>query len=612
MIAWRKLTALFLVAAATAQAAPKEQPTPPPPPMPQTQNVTIFRGRAVEIPLRAIGRAPSQLKFLIRTPPKYGRLGEIRFTGRKTAVVTYYHDEKATAGYDSFAYAVQAVDTAVSAAGTVHIAISEEPPALSVVHTLDFGQLWVGESREEEITVLNTGGGSLAGRIIVSEPWRILGSAEYRLARREQKKVRVLFAPADAGEFAARLLFSHDPRSSVTLSGGAEAPLEFEPAEAVVLSLEAGKTTRAGGLTIRNRTPVERTVEISVPETIEAPEEISVPANGESSLEFRTKPGFLAALEDRVDLQSDLYQRSLPLRVPALPPVLRAEPADGLNFGTIPLKFPSRQTLTLHNDGGSPARVRIDAPPEVLLIPDPNAAVLAPGEKRSFEVELEVSGTGTFRKSIVIAPLGAPVVSLPVVARGIEGEPRPGPVLPGEAHPSVKRDLPSSLPPRTLVDEAPAETLSAIPPVTDFQTQVISPRALEIRWKKPAPNAVSTLIEYRSVQPGVNGPAKVAWHKWQGAAVREESGDVVALFGNLPLGHLWYIRFTSIDETGRRSRPSPTFRLATPPAPPVLWYWWVLGLVVVGGGVYGFVLIRRGREAEDRADAERLSRLGKF
>lgn len=86
----------------------------------------------------------------------------------------------------------------------------------------------------------------------------------------------------------------------------------------------------------------------------------------------------------------------------------------------------------------------------------------------------------------------------------------------------------------------------------------------------------------------------------------------MALFGNLPLGHLWHIRFTSIDETGRRSRPSPTFRLATPPAPAVGWYWWVLGLGVIGGVVYVFILIRRGREAEDQADAARLSKLEKI
>ncbi len=612
MIAWRKLTALFLLAAATAQAAPKEQPTPPPPPMPQTRNVTIFRGRTVEIPLRAIGRAPSQLKFLIRTPPKHGRLGGIRFTGRKTAVVTYYNDEKAGAGYDTFTYAVQAVDTAVSAAGTVHIAISEEPPALSVVHALDFGQLWVGESREEEITVFNTGGGSLAGRMIVSEPWRILGSAEYRLGRKEQKKVRVLFAPSDAGEFAARLLFSHDTRSSVTLSGGAEAPLEFEPAQEIELELEAGKTTRAGRLTIRNRTPAERAVEISVPGAIEAPDEVAVPANGEAIVELRTKPGFLAALEDRVDLQGDRYQRSLTLRAFALPPVLQAEPRNGLDFGAIPLKFPSRKTLTLRNDGGSQARLKIDAPPELLLIPDPNAAVLAPGEKRSFEVELEVPGAGAFRKNIVVATHGATALAIPVVATGIEGEPQPKTNVPRLTHPSVKRDIPSSLPPKILVEEIPGGSLNDIPPITEFQTQAVSQSAMEIKWKKPAPNAISTLIEYRGIEPGINGPAKVVWHKWQGGAVREEAGNVVALFGNLPPGRTWYIRFTSMDETGRRSRPSPTLMLATSPAPPVRWHWWLLGLLAAGAAVYGFALIRRQREAEARADAERLSRLGKF
>jgi hypothetical protein len=606
-----RMVVAFLLAAfcggGPLQAAPKEQPTPPPPPMPQVQNVSIFRGRTVEIPLRAIGRAPSQLKFLIRTAPKYGRLGEIRFTSRKTAVITYHHDEKAAAGYDSFTYAVQAVDSAVSAPATVHLAISEEPAALAVVHTLDFGRLWVGESREEEISIRNTGGGSLAGRLIVSEPWRILGSPEYRLARREEKKVRILFTPTDAGEFAARLVFSHDSRSSVTLSGGAADPLEFEPAREVELSAAPGQTQRTGTLTIRNLTSTDRVVEVSAPEAIEVPEEVSVPAKGEAAVDLRTRAGFLGGLEDRIDLQSDGYQRSLPLRVFAVPPLLTAEPAT-LDFGVLPVKSPSRRTLVVRNAGGSPARLRIDAPPEILLLPDPNAAVLAPGEKRSFEVELEISSPGVWKKNITFTTERAAALNIPVQASGTgagleqaDREPRRTPAGPAAAAP-----VPSILP-----EENAGEPFNAIPAISPVRTSSLSPTSIELTWKKPAPNAVSPLIEYRQIEPSASGPPKIRWIKWQGASFREESGNVVAVLANLPRGRSWSLRISSLDETGRRSAPSSTLRLVTPRAPGIPWLWWVLGILGAAAVACAVTLIRRQRQTEAAADEERLSRLGK-
>ena len=87
----RYLVLLTLLGGASLQAEPKEPPLVPPP-MAQPQALSIFRGDNIEVPLRAQGRAPSQLKFLIRSNPSKGRLGEIRLTGPKSAEVTYFHD----------------------------------------------------------------------------------------------------------------------------------------------------------------------------------------------------------------------------------------------------------------------------------------------------------------------------------------------------------------------------------------------------------------------------------------------------------------------------------------------------------------------------------------
>ncbi len=117
----RYLVLIALLAVAAAQADPKDPPIVPPP-MAQPQSLSIFRGRSIDVPLRAQGRAPGQLKFLIRSLPAKGRLSEIRLTGPKSAEITYFHDDTSEET-DSFTFAVQAFDSPVSAAAPITITI---------------------------------------------------------------------------------------------------------------------------------------------------------------------------------------------------------------------------------------------------------------------------------------------------------------------------------------------------------------------------------------------------------------------------------------------------------------------------------------------------------
>jgi hypothetical protein len=164
------------------------------------------------------------------------------------------------------------------------------------------------------------------------------------------------------------------------------------------------------------------------------------------------------------------------------------------------------------------------------------------------------------------------------------------------------------LPPQ-VEGTATEEALSGIPAVGKIETNALSRKAIEFRWKKPAPNALTTLLEYRSLERDARGHPVMHWNKWQGAVVREEGADVVALLDNLPAGGTWYLRVITLDETGRRSLPSETVRLVTPNAPSRQWLWWLAGAGLAGLVGYGVMLFRRQREAEARADAERLSKI---
>lgn len=604
-----RLISLFLLALAmNAPGAPKEEPPPPPPPMAQPQIVSIYRGRTVEIPLHAIGRASGQLKFLIRTKPKYGKLGTIVPTGNKTAVVTYTHNGDAGTGADIFSFAVQGPNTPVSAPGKVQIAISEEPPAFSVVHSLDFGTVLLGEQREEEITIRNSGGGWLIGSVLAPLPWKVLGDSKYKLARNEEMKVRVLFAPTEAREYTEKLVFSHDARSPVTLTGNVTSPFELNPAREVEVVRQDAGTVRSGGLVIHNVTSRERVIEVTVPEKISAPDQVTAGPDGEARVAFHTSPDFLGQIEGEIVLESEGYRQSIPLKAPAFPPILEVEPKDGLAFGNIPVSEPQKLKVTVKNTGGTAARLRVSTPPNLLLIPEPNSAFIEQGQSRTFEATLETGVEGSYKGELEISAEGATPVKLPVTAQIANSQtvvtalpaPAPEPVTTGTAAILATPDAA-----RLIVEEKDPFSPD-IPVIDEVRVLTRTSRNLELGWKKPAPN-VTPMIEQRMIQPTGNAsPPKVTWRRLDNIKYSEREGLIVARIENLAQGQSWYLRISSIDDTGRRSAPSDTIQLSTNPAKKSSLPLILLGFVLAAAAGFGLYKYTQHR---NEADADRLSRI---
>jgi hypothetical protein len=593
---WPHLALIVLLAGSAVRAAPNEPPLLPPP-MAQPQNLSIFRGHSVEVPLRAQGRIPGELKFLIRSRPSKGRLGDIRITGRKSAVVTYTHDG-ATEGSDSFTFAVQALDSPVSAAATVSVNISEEPPVLSVVHSVDFGAVLVGETSEQQIVLRNSGGGMLTGQMDVSPPWKLLGSSEYRLSRNEEKRVRLLYVPEGEQQYSGKLTFSHDTRSAVELSGSAISPFEFDPSREIELAGQEGSSLRSGGVVVRNRTARDRIVDISVPPEIASPEQVTVPAGGETNITLHTQSAFLGALEGLVTFESEGFRQGIPLRVFALQPVLRIEPREGLDFGSIEPRRRHTGHLRIRNEGGTAARLKATAPHEVLLVPDPNTAVLQPGETRIFEVALEVSSTGDYRSQIVIDPGAGKPISVDVAGRIVEqtAEARKVPVL-------------TLAPPVPEPEPAQKESMSAVPPVTEIKVLKASNRVFEIGWNKPSADSVTWMIQQLQFDMPNGDSPKLVWRDLRNIRFLEQNGMAVARFENLAPGQVWLLRIVSIDSQGRRSAPSPTLKLLSAHSKRFSASWLIAGILVAGALALAFAKLRARRQADAFHEADRIARI---
>ena len=597
----------FLVMGAGLSAAPKESVPSPPPPMPQANKVSIFRGRSIDIPLRAVGRAPKTLKFLIRSGPASGTLGPIRSTGLKSAVVTYTHSDSSGDGKDTFTYAVQGLGTPVSAPAKVGIQISEEPPALSVVHALDFGTVMLGETKEEEIRIQNAGGGLLTGEMTVPSPWKILGSPSYRLKRHQERKVRLLFAPEEEREYRHRLGFSHDARSVVELVGGATAPFAFDPPAEIALEASGTDPIRAATLRIRNLTAADRTIELDPPEGLQVKETLFLPAGAEEEIHLQTKNDFPDSHDGLLNLTSEGFRRTISLRVFARQALLAFVPEDHLDFGKIEPGRRYKLALAVKNIGGSDARLQGSVPPDIQLLPPPDSLVLAPDETRVFEVALESRKLGAYRDLIEIGVEGRPSRKVSVTATVGGGSPTAAKVSTAALAPKGSPSSGHGTPPETPPEAANAP----IPAIENFTLRVLSERAVDVVWARPPGDVSGYLIEQRTLEVVPGGPPKILWKERRGMKFLDEGELSIARFENLAPGQTWFMRVRAIAPDGRLSPPSPTFRMVSPLPPRGFGPRTVFVILfLVLAGFVGRWIYRR-RQAGAAREAVRLSRLEK-
>lgn len=603
---------LFLTATVSFGGKKDKQTLPPPPPMPQAQDVAIYRGRSIEIPLRAIGRSPGQLRFLIRTQPRHGTLGPIQIIDFKNAVVTYTHDEKSSVSSDTFSFAVQGPDSPVSAPGVIALTISEEPPAFSVVREVDFGTVTLGNTRSEEIVLTNSGGGVLAGRITVPPPWRIAGNEMYRLGRKESQKVRLVFAPADDDEFNGQLRFSHDSKVFVTLSGTGFAPLAFEPAKELSFTENSSPARRTAILTLQNRMDAARSVELEYPENLIGPEQLFLKPQEEKSISIEINPIYLGNLDSSITIASEGYRVTLPAKAYALKPILILTPENAFSFGRMTPGEHKEAAFELKNSGGSPARLKIALPQELIVSPDPATAVIPPGESRKFAATLELSKAGVFQSAISIDYGGDGPLTLPIQADATANAAVPSLSLPA----NIKSDTASVQPGGTQAEQQvtildPQEPAgNDIPPIKEFNHFRTGTHEIEIGWKIPARNAISYAIEWRQVSaPVQDGPPVVSWNEWRGVQTTENNGSVIARFPNLKDGRTWHIRIRTVDELGKKSASSPIFIISTKADTSLGLLGWVLILAAVGGIVAAIVFWRKQRMAVVDDESARISAL---
>lgn len=224
-----------------------------PPPSPMSRTVEVAEGGRIDIPLTVTGApAGRTLDFVIRIPPTKGRLDPVRNAiAGDSAAVTYTHNPALGGGRDQFSFAVQRNPGGTSSSATIDIRIVENPPRLQVLPLLlDFGPVPLeAPPPRAQFTLVNQGGGTAAGRVILQPPFRIEGDESYRLARGQRKTFAVLFQPAWGSLFEGEARFGASFDQTLRLSGTGVAP-EAAPTP-------AGRPAAAASPTVPGRLPAE-------------------------------------------------------------------------------------------------------------------------------------------------------------------------------------------------------------------------------------------------------------------------------------------------------------------------------------------------------------------
>lgn len=593
------VSTIFFSLVTPVAVAQKERPINPPP-MAEQVAVSVPRGGQVEIPLRASGRTPGTVRFLLRSSPTDGTLGAVHSKGRNHAMVLYTHSGAAGSSTDAFRFAAQAVDSPVSAAAEVLISIEDPPARIESERALDFGEAFAGDTVELPLTFRNPGGTAISLRASTKLPWSVSGSGEVVVPPGGSDRIVVAFSANAAGDYTGELTLAGHPAAKVALMGRAREALAFSPEGGLEISTDAGAETR---MVVKNLTGSPKPLEFSAPQgvSVRAPE--SVPPSGEAEVFIARVPGNKAAIQGRLVIRSGGFEKSFPLNAGAAPPMLRLVPAGPIDFGSLGSNDGSVRRLEVFNDGGTSARLEAEIPPGFVVVPQPSTIVIPAGASHSFEVTADHSRSGDFEEHLVIS--GGPGISLDIGLRG---------TVPGAAASPPSRGIPTSqlvISPPSASD-SPAEDLATLAAPAGFFDLPTVPGELRLGWKESDARSTGYVVQRRAIEfAGDNLPPRIRWIDWKLAELKREQGKVLATIKGVPPDSSWFVRVLAIDPSQKRSAPSDTIRITSPPLPPRPWIAWVLLVVVaMTMGFWIAARVRSVRGAEEEATARRIAGLG--
>ena len=546
-----------------AGAEQKKEPLPEAPPPAQPLAVKVVRGETVEIALRIYGRKNEPLKYLVRTPPKSGRLTEPRVVEREVSAVTYTPPADLAITRDRFTYAVQN-GAGVSAAVDVVITIVDQPPQLALPGALDFASMLAGATAAKTLEISNRGGGLAEGQAEVEAPWKIEGSPKYRLGAGARVVFKIIFAPEKGGVFESAVRFTSQPETSVRVRGEALEAIAATPAR-IVLQNAPGEAVRAGAFELANQTDEERRVTLSGGARLQVPAELMVPAHGKVSVAVQTAADDVTALEGEVRVEASGLTVRVPVRAARVGPLVRAVRGP-VAFGRVDAAKAASARFELENFGGADASVNweIGAP----FVMEQASVVLAPGEKKTLVLRtLPAAAAGKYRAWLT-AKVGSQTIEIPVEAELFAkarpaAAPRAGVTVNQVAAESPPDDAAPAAPEPVTVDPRALERLPKL--AADRRAELITPAGVAltrlgktgatIEWPVALRAAQKFRVESRGFFADAEGELTIVWDEIPKATVVRVGSKYAAVLSGLQPGRGYGVRVVPLDAGGEAGRP---------------------------------------------------------
>jgi hypothetical protein len=551
------------------------------PPKAEPSFARVFLDVPQAIALHLSGRVNEPVEFFIRKKPRHGRLGEIRRTGPKSAVVDYTPNPGITPGSDSFTFAAKSMDSPVSAQARVDIQLLRRPAELEFKRQLDFGDAYLGDITTAHLIFRNRGGEAATVSLHAEGPWRIDGTSQVTIPGGGDVGVEVFFEPQSSGKFQGRFVVKSSVQDvdlpTISLTGFARESIAH-PAQGLTIT-SAMRAALPASIPFTNHSDRERSLDFEWPASIDAPSSVSIPP-GQTvdvpvDLRTDTTPSF--ALRETIAFCYGNQQSEFPLTLHPAPANITISPATILDLGEFALGETASAPLVVTNSGGLPAELRIEVPSALIVRPDPSVFIVPPGSQTSFEISSTLQKSGTFNFPLPIYSNNATIAEINVRAAARPAQP----VEKVLGIPETPKPQPASV-------SAPLP-IAAIPPVEECFLKESTSHSVTIYWKLTSPNTKDFIIERRVIKPGPDGRVVEQWELWKSIEIQISGDTATAHFRKLAPGTFWNIRLRGIDSKGLVGPPTPGhFRIETKALN--LWqisFWlWMPALLALGAVLF--------------------------
>ena len=347
------------------------------------------------------------------------------------------------------------------------IAVSDIGPKIEVSSYLDFGSIRLGEVKELQLDISNTGDTPTEVILETNRSWFSASPPQFWLEPNERKTVTIRFAPSISGRALADLtVTSTGAVQLVRLAGDIPSWIEVRPQ---TLTISPSKNqSREATLVLRNPNPDEETVQIDSKNALLHQTRVVLPAGESVEVKLSVPIVQKQALKGVITISNAReFSISVPWSAKVVPPALKTETRISPDLSILP------SLVRMSNSGGMGGTWKVTVPAPFCIENEPSQTIaLQPNDTR----EIRITRTPV-RKIDAIA--GKTLMAGSVRISGPDGEievrvenvapTKPAPIKAVPVPVPVPKPLPAPMPATT--QDSDSQSFSLPPPPAAIESK---------------------------------------------------------------------------------------------------------------------------------------------